>query len=414
MRFNSAVLIGVVLAASAPAQFLPDIRVSPTRIRVGSGDTTITVSGTNFKPNFQVYWNGAPSSTQFVSAWTLKALIPSAGLQQPGLAQISVYDPDAGAAVSNPSPLLIYLPLHTSDLVYDPVRARMYAGVTKDDVNGPSVGIIDPARGIVERYIPLPGDPTTLAVSAGSQYLYIGMNDRVRRTDLTGAGQDADLIFNTLPPNGSTSPASSILPLPGDGTSYVVALGFGIGSAFAVDGVTPRPNHSNDAPQCLVAQVGGTSLYGGPGFRLLKLDAMGFPYIAALSVPSLAAGPFCPAFGNGLLYGSNGDIVDPVGPSRIGRLGGWGMVDAAPERNRIYFFGFAGAPAIAGNTPIPSVMAFDSSTYALVESLPLPVNLQSYHGRMIHWGPDGVAFGDYPANTIASDGLYLVHVPAGN
>ncbi len=412
MRFSNAVLLLTILSALSSAQFLPDVRVSPLRIKAGSGDTTITVSGINFKPGFQVYWNGAPRSTKFVSAWTLKATITSADLTQPGLAQISLYDSEAGTLASIASPFLIYLPLNSTDLAWDSTRGRIYAALSQADPNGPAVAVIDPDKGIVERYILLPGDPTTLAVSSGGRYLYTGLKDRVHRIDLTGAESNVDLLFAALPQNGSTSPATSILPLPGDGTSYVVVLGHGA-SAFAMDGATPRPNHSNDAPRCLVA-LDGTSLYGGPGFTLLNLDASGMPYTAAFRDGSLAAGSYCPVFANGRMYGSNGDIVDPTVPARVGRFPAYGMVDVALEINRVYFFGFAGGPSIV-NSGSPALSVFDLSSHALLQTVALPLSLSSTQGRLVHWGTDGVAFGDYSQpNTNASDGIYLLHVPASN
>jgi hypothetical protein len=410
LQCSKAFLLLSVLAASSSAQFLPDVRVSPTRIATGSGDSVITVTGINFKPGFQVYWNGAPRPTRVVSAWTLKATIPSSDLAQPGLAQVSLYDSANGTAASNPSPLLIYLPLNSTDLAWDSTRGRIFAALTQADPNGPAIAVIDPDKGIVERYIPLPADPATLALSAGARYLYAGLKDRVRRIDLTGAQSDVDLLFTSLAQNGSTSPPTSILPLPGDGTSYVVVLGSSNYSAYAVDGTTPRPNHSNDSPRCLVA-VDGTSLYGGPGFSQLNLDASGMPFAAAVAISGLAAGSYCPAFATGRMYGSNGDIVDPAVPARVGRFPAYGMVDAAPELNRVYYFGYAGLPSVT-NTVNPALSVFDMSSHALLQSVSLPLSISTTLGRLIHWGSGGVAFGDYSLyNTTVSNGIYLLRVP---
>jgi hypothetical protein len=405
-----------LLTGAARAQFPAEITISPTRIAVGSGDTTVTVSGTKFQSSFQIYWNGRARPTQFVSAWSLKARIPASDLAQPGLAQVSVVDPTGGAPASNSAPLMIYLPLQTWDLATDSVRGLIYASLSKRDANGPAIAVIDPAAGIVQRYIPLVSEPGQLALSSNSQYLYVALTDRIHRIYLSGAGSDLDILYSVLvasiPGEPSTISVSSILPLPGDGTSFVIVIGFSNYQAIAVDGSTPRANYSNDAPRCLVGVSGGTLLYGGPGLRVLTLGADGMPYSATTEADALAAGQGCPVTAGGLLYGSDGDIVDPIAAQRVGWFGGWGLVDVALDRNQAYFVGYESSPSTTDSGGV-SLMVFDTNTQALIESAPIPVNLQLYAGRLIHWGSDGVAFGDFNSYYSAlSDGLYLLHVQA--
>jgi hypothetical protein len=127
LQFVRTVSTLLVLAAAGHAQFLPDIRVDPTRIIIGSGDTALTVSGANFKPGLQVFWNGQMRPTTFVSPWTREAVISSADLTQPGLSWISLWDPDRASPASNPIAVLVYLPLKSLDLVSDPSRGLISA-----------------------------------------------------------------------------------------------------------------------------------------------------------------------------------------------------------------------------------------------------------------------------------------------
>jgi hypothetical protein len=407
-------------AGAAWAQLPTLVTISPVRIVAGSGDTTVSVSGTKLKSTFQVCWNGQARPTQFVSAWTLKARIPASDLAQPGLAQVSVFDPNSGAPVSGNASLMVFLPLQNWDLASDSVRARIYVSLSKSDANGQSVAVVDSAKGIVERYIPMPAEPGQMALSSGSRYLYVAMSDRIRRIDLSGGTGDLDILFSaSFPPGMDSEPfwVHSILALPGDGTSFVMVYGgnYEFSSAVVVDGVTPRPNYSNAAPYCLVGVSGGTLLYGGPGLSVLSLGANGMPYSATIAAAGLTAGQSCPVAAGGLLYGGNGDIVNPVTPQRVGRLGGWGLVDVAPDRSQAYFVGYESPPTTSNSGPV-SLMVFDTNSQAMLKSVPIPVNLQTYLGRMVHWGTDGVAFGDFASTytNAPSDGLYLVHVQALN
>lgn len=389
MQFVRAFSTLLLLAAAGRAQFLPDVRVSPSRIIVGSGDTTLTVSGANFQQGVQVFWNGQPRPSTFVSAWTLKVLISSADLVQPGLSWVSLWNPDQASVASNQAPVLIYLPLKSVDLVSDPSRGLIYASLAAADANGPSVAVIDPAKGIVQRYMPLPAEPSLMALSDGSRYLYVALADRIRRVDLTGATADLDIPF--------TQHVDSILPLPGDGTSFVTTFGFSNYSAIAYDGATKRPNQSNDAPQCLVG-VNGSALYGGPGYRLLRLDANGMPFSAEVSIVTFLTGTSCPSFAGGLLYGSGGDIVDPNGPARVGRFGASGVIDVLPQRDQVYIL----------NSANLNLVVFDATSHAQTGSTPLPIT--TARGRLIDWGTDGLAFGEYSnsGGTLVY-GLYILH-----
>jgi hypothetical protein len=401
----------ILLAAAGRAQFPQEIRVSPVRLAAGSSDTTFTISGTGLTRGAQVYWNGQPRPTTFVNQRIVKVLISNFDLARAGFSRISLRNPDQGTPAPDAVNVLAYLPLRSVDLVYDPLRARIYASLSEKDANGPALAVIDPVKGLVERYVPLPLEPGVLAISRNSRYLYVALRDsatfmdnRIRRIDMGGAGAVLDIPV--------AESVTSILPLPGDGTSFIAALGNGNYSAVAFDGTTRRMNQSNRAPRCL-AGVSGTALYGGPGFRLLRLDANGMPFAEEISIETLLGGPVCSVFARGLLYSSNGDVVDPNGPARKWKFGAWGLIDVDPERNRAYFVGFERRPP-GLNLPKVSLMIFDTISHVRISSTVLPASLTSLvilgSGRLVHWGADGLAFGEYPDGaTSVSNGVYLFH-----
>jgi hypothetical protein len=65
------------LAGSAYGQSPSITSLSPPSALSGSGALTLTVNGTNFTANTQVYFNGAVWPTTFVSSQQLMAAMPA-------------------------------------------------------------------------------------------------------------------------------------------------------------------------------------------------------------------------------------------------------------------------------------------------------------------------------------------------
>jgi uncharacterized protein (DUF1800 family) len=68
------------------------------------GVTTVTVNGSQFVYGAQIYWNGAPVPTTFVSSTELAASIPA---PNPGTYPLAVDNPSPGPANSSPIPVLV-------------------------------------------------------------------------------------------------------------------------------------------------------------------------------------------------------------------------------------------------------------------------------------------------------------------
>ena len=85
--------------------------VSPSTFLVGSPDTPITVSGTNFASNSVVNWNGTALTTSLsysYAGFQLNATVPAADLTSVGTAELTVST--AGAATSTPLQVTIANP----------------------------------------------------------------------------------------------------------------------------------------------------------------------------------------------------------------------------------------------------------------------------------------------------------------
>ena len=391
---------------------MPAVSLSPSKVAVASGELKLTVSGSSFAPTSQVLWNGQARATQFIDSRTLKATITSVDVSQPDLMQVSVADSNTGAAVSDRAFFFVFVPLPAYDLVYDSQRARMYVSVSQQHPNGPSLAILEPQHGFVERYIPLPSEPGVLAISDNARYLYVALSDRIRRMDLTEATEDADI---SLPAN--TSPVWSMVPLPGQGTSVAIAGGYS-DLVYVLDGLTQRVHAGGGAP-CLTVSQDGSMIYGSLPYvgdlYFYKLDGDGivFPWTW---IYRLVGGASCPILVSGLLYDGAGGILDLSGPSIVGTFGAWGLVRPVAELQRTYFVGSDSNPSPTLNPPI-YLKVFDNTTQEQLQSIPLPVTMNLFNGRLVNWGSDGLGFGEFP--TLSPGGpaspstrIYLFHVPS--
>ena len=72
---------------------------SVTTIAHGSGNTLLTLTGSNFVPGVAVMWNGNYRTTTIVDATHLTVAIPTSDLATAGTASIAVVNP--GAATSS-------------------------------------------------------------------------------------------------------------------------------------------------------------------------------------------------------------------------------------------------------------------------------------------------------------------------
>jgi hypothetical protein len=396
LAFALFVLAASLLFADIP----PYVHVDPQTIPAGSGDTVVTVSGARvFNANMQVRWNGRPLTTRFVNQWSLKVSLSAADLAQPGLFWISLWNAETGSRFHEDMPVFVYLPLQNLDVVKDQSSGRLYVALARGDPHSPGVAVVDPALGVVERYIPLPYLANTIAVSATGRYLFAGTREptgyKVRRVDLTAIMNGSEIVAK------SETEITSILALPDAESSFIFANS---SNGILVEGSTSHLI-GGELLKCVTAIVDGVVL-GAPGFQRIESDETG--QHSTTRIRTMTEGRYCPAFGGGLLYGGDGDVVDPKTATRVGRLDGSGMVDVAPERNRVYFVG-PGNARMNVNGNAPSVLVFDLTTRQRLKSVPIPTEISGVPGRLVHWGADGLAFGFYRNfNAWEADGLVLL------
>src|SRR5205823_10768034 len=67
--------------------------VSPQQIDLGASDTTISLTGSGFRPTDVVLWNSVPLATTVQSATALVATVPASLLAVPGDGFVMISDP---------------------------------------------------------------------------------------------------------------------------------------------------------------------------------------------------------------------------------------------------------------------------------------------------------------------------------
>jgi hypothetical protein len=75
--------------------------ISPATAVAGSGNFTLTITGTNFVNGAVVRWNGSDRTTTFVSSTRLEAAIPASDIATAGTANVTVFNPAPGGGTSN-------------------------------------------------------------------------------------------------------------------------------------------------------------------------------------------------------------------------------------------------------------------------------------------------------------------------
>src|SRR5690348_11455524 len=70
--------------------------LSPNSVTAGSGDVTVTATGTNFISSSVIKWNGAALTTTYASATSLTGQVPSSDLAAGGTASVTVVNPSPG------------------------------------------------------------------------------------------------------------------------------------------------------------------------------------------------------------------------------------------------------------------------------------------------------------------------------
>ena len=262
------------------------------------------------------------------------------------------------------------VPLTANHVLYDHFNGKVYASIPGTAALNPNtVAQINAATGAVEAYIPVAGGPDVLALSSDGSYLYVGTDttSSVSRLNLTTNTVDQQFSVVIGPPSSQYPRyASNIVPLPGMPQSVAVTLdALGLspsneGVAVYDNGIQRTTVHgpADSEVGVLVGSNSPNRIYGydnettASTFIQLNLDASGITdgqrsdsFGTGILSGFVAKIKFDP--GNGLVYATSGQVVDPVALTDVGTYPGFtpigsyytSTVDVVPSdaENRVYF-----------------------------------------------------------------------------
>jgi hypothetical protein len=393
-------------------------RISPNLVQAGSGNFTLTVTGTGFNASSTVDLGTTALATTYVSATKLTANVTAAEIANYGWAPIQVANPTPGGGVSAIVPLTIYdvVNVPANAILFDPYAQSLYATVPNSAVGltGNSVVSINPFTGAVGTPVAVGSQPTVMAETADGNYLYIGLsgsNSLAQFNLLTGS------VAATIPLTyaSKSTPALSLAAMPGTDTTLAIGISntwynFGI---FDVSGNTGsfRPNVSGIYEGLNPVFASPTELYAydsqtsGAEFYRYSINANGLTLIDGTTLDGM--GGFSGGFqlANGLVYGGAGGIANPstTPPSQIASLPlidfygsgdtGYGVAsspDPSLQKDFVMLENTAGTWAYG-------LMRYDLKTYLpeAVLNMPTAASGVDSNWTMLRFGQDGLALLSY-------------------
>ena len=404
--------------------------VSTTVVTAGNPGFLLSIQATGTVNSTQVNLNGVPVPSPF-PANPLQVPIPASALAQVGTVTVTLSNPAPGGGTSNTATIQViagsnYLRtvnLPANALLWNSQQNVIYAAIPAIAItNASNVVAIDPASGNVIASVPMPAEPTQLAISDDQQYLYVGMTATatITRLKLPGLTQDIQWSVGPVPSPNYAQTIYDMHVAPGLPHTIAVAQeGPGVPGATELaiydDGVA-RPN----TPTAVITPIGymnafewgadATTIYGAEGNQsggaefIYSVNAQG----ATLTNTNLGA------LANSMvydpreerLYDLGGDVVDPPSGALLGSFplrGNAFAVDSA--QRRVYFLGSPLYPDGVNGIDAgegAQITVYDQDHYTSEGAIVLPAATgQSSNGGtaplivypyLIRWGTAGLAF----------------------
>jgi hypothetical protein len=299
--------------------------------------------------------------------------------------------------------------LTTNDLVFDPAGQRIYASLPSTAANGNSLVQIDPYAGTVGTPVPIGSEPTRLAISDNSQYIYAGLNGvgAVRRFDIASQTPGLQFSLGVTEFFQTIQSAEDLAVMPGQPNTVAVsrkAMGSPRSHGVAIfDNGVMRPNTTpttGTSINPIEFSSSPTTLYGYNnestefGFRQMTIDSNGVT-IKSTTQSLLVGGDVDMRYANGLIYATSGRVIDPEALTLTGTFQDASsqafpfdtLVLPDPSANRVYFL----ISSLSGSTTTWTLKAFNLTTFVLTGSLTMP-GVSGTPTSLIKWGDDGLAF----------------------
>jgi hypothetical protein len=224
------------------------------------------------------------------------------------------------------------------DIVFDAVSGKIYAAVSG---NPGTVVPIDPATRSAGTPITVGIDPIKLALSDDGQYLYVALDGEPAVQRIVLATGTVDLKFGLGEPDpgigfSGTRYVEDMQVLPGNAHAIAASLKFKgssprhAGVAVFADGVRlPNQTFPHTGSNVIEFSASSNTLYGYNnettefGFRRMAVDTSGVTIVDVYDSFHAGGGLIDQfsadiAFGAGLVFSTNGRVIDPSVPGLVG------------------------------------------------------------------------------------------------
>jgi hypothetical protein len=451
---------GPAINSSSPADFSTGIvgeayswtaSLAPSQVQVGSGNLTVTITGSGFTPLSVacLLCDGIQNQylpTTYVSAQELTASVPSSAVAKARMVPISVLDYATGLVSSNSLTLAVLPPPTGSTQVtalnmaglamdWDANSGLLYVATDAVDSAYPnSIVAVNGEAGAVVKHQFVGSDPDLVAVSAKGQFLYAAFANATTETQLQLPGLRAPLTWTLNNPEGTGAYWAGDLrtaPTNPDVTAVdLIVPGFfpsELGGVVIYDDNTLQPDFVNGwgvgrypftiydtlawgASDQILTAVCNVVCLNTPVSPLYELQVtqLGASFVAA-GAPTFSEGDIHSDFGTGLIYSDDGSVGDPNTQTVVGSYNASGLVAPDSALNRVFILGQTAAQANTSNFTIES---FDEKSYTPVSSITLQ-DLIGAPFQLVRWGPSGLAVLTFSTsigiNGLGSPGmLYLI------
>jgi sugar lactone lactonase YvrE len=401
------------------------ISMSPSEVLAGSGDVTVTLSGSGFTSGSTVMADDTPLPTTVMGPSELKAVIRASSVSTLGWHLITVSNPAPGGGLSAGVPLTVYRKIKAgaNHIVYDPFSRRILASLGSVQPLGNSIVSLEPETGDLDTPSLVGSEPTRMDLSDDANFLYVlaSGEDQIVRYNMRT--RQPEFSFK-LPTNAGTYNTSTTLFSIQPGSENTLAVNTPNGPAGEIVDFDPLSKQAAARPSTLsFADVGGE-----PRF----LDASTLIFASQLSrytVTPSGIGSFVSSMpvvasalkiDRGVAYTDAGNIADVtslttknLGTFVVQHIYYSSQADnfvPDPLIGRVYFNATPsnGTYDVQGGT---GVAAFDTNTLTPVNYTPFAVD-PSPDGTpikgvdLVRWGQDGLA------SLNSSGTIFLMRGPA--
>ena len=371
--------------------------ISPTSAVAGSSSVKVSIYGLEAFSTTLVTVNGKIVPWKS-SAYGLDITLPSQLLMKSGSISLQLINPPPGGA-SNIASFTVYnkIGLQAADLVYEPFTRKLYASIPASaTINPNSLVSIDPVTGVTGTPIPIGNDPRALGISDDGTMLYVGLNgnNSIVPFNLQTQTVGAPVFLGSDPQKGLLT-AATIQVQPGHPSNFVVTLSAGYNGA---DGVALVENGTidttflNEPPNNIALGgsrfINATTLFGWN----VTYGSWGLDHFVVsgknLFLSSGISGTYgLAAFDSDgkYLYDVNGQVFDATTGTLVGTIP---QITGNPESTvladtssgRLFFLGYFQQSV--------GIQVIDSKSLSPVGG----VNIGDGTSRLLHFGPDGLAF----------------------